>query len=153
MSTIDTVVSTSSAAPGGTVLLFSITALAALGLMLVSKKREQQSHRHHLTTKFEKQNLLERRHAAKSQSVSHSHDPLIVMKGEGAFLIDEQGRRYLDSRNNVASIGHQHPIWVKAVCDQVALTNTNSRYLHPLRVELVERILQTLPSQLEVFVL
>ena len=122
-------------------LVFVTFTMAAVTLLVTRRRRS--------SSKIDKQELIEHRHAAKSQSVSHSHDPLVVMRGDGAYLIDERGRRYLDSRNNVASIGHQHPLWVKAVCSQVALTNTNSRYLHPLRVQLVKRLLQTLPSNLE----
>jgi len=70
------------------------------------------------------------------------------MKGDGSYLINDRGQRYLDSRNNVASIGHQHPVWIAAVCRQVAETNTNARYLHPLRNQLAEELRKTLPKTL-----
>ena len=95
-----------------------------------------------------KEELIHGRQSAKCQTLSHSHDPLVVVRGEGSYLIDELGRRFLDSRNNVASIGHQHPTWVEAVCKQLALTNTNARYLHPLRNQLVHELCETLPSSL-----
>jgi len=100
-----------------------------------------------------KDRLTSTRRSAKSQKLSHSHDPLVVVRGDGSYLLDDTGTRYLDSRNNVASIGHQHPRWVKAVCDQVALTNTNARYLHPSRNQLAEELCSTLPEQLSVCVL
>ena len=99
-----------------------------------------------------RQSLLIREWSAKSQKLAHIHDPLVVLQGDGSYLQDEHGRRYLDSRNNVASIGHQHPIWVSAVCSQVALTNTNARYLHPLRQELVSELSKTLPKSLAMLV-
>ena len=48
------------------------------------------------------------------------------------YLFDEEGRQYLDAYNNVAHVGHCHPRVVKAAQDQIALLNTNTRYLHEL---------------------
>jgi ethanolamine-phosphate phospho-lyase len=53
------------------------------------------------------------------------------MQGRGARLWDERGVSYLDTRNNVAHVGHCHPVVVRAVQEQVAQLNTNTRYLHP----------------------
>ncbi len=68
----------------------------------------------------------------------------IIERGNGSYLVDEQGRRYLDSRNNVAHVGHQHPKWIAAVCEQCAITNTNARYLHRARNELLERLTKSM---------
>src|SRR5687768_17185361 len=35
--------------------------------------------------------------------------PLHLVRGEGVFLYDTAGERYLDAYNNVASLGHCHP--------------------------------------------
>ena len=35
--------------------------------------------------------------------------PLHIVRGEGAWLFDPEGRRYLDAYNNVTSLGHCHP--------------------------------------------
>jgi len=97
-----------------------------------------------------KARLLEARnaHALPSQKLAHMPVPLCIVQGDGNYLVDEAGVRYLDSRNNVASIGHQHPRWLAAVCAQLARTNTNARYLHPLREALVARLLALSPPHL-----
>ena len=55
-----------------------------------------------------------------------------------------------DTRNNVCHVGHQHPKVVKAVQQQVAFLNTNTRYLHPNVACLASRLVQLLPDPLEV---
>ncbi len=69
--------------------------------------------------------------------------PLHIVKGEGAWLIDSDGRRFLDIYNNVTSLGHCHPRVVEAICRQVATLATNTRYLHETILELAERLLAT----------
>lgn len=97
----------------------------------------------------DKANVLEKRrkYSSKTQSVTYN-DPLMIMKGEGAYLYDEKGIKYLDSRNNVGHVGWQHPKWHQAVCNQLALTNTNTRYLHPIMVQLAERLLAMFPEHI-----
>jgi 4-aminobutyrate aminotransferase-like enzyme len=65
------------------------------------------------------------------------------------FLEGADGRRYLDAYNNVPVLGHSHPAVVDAVCSQLAVLNTNSRYLQEATVELAERLLATLPARLD----
>jgi len=100
--------------------------------------------------RLSKDRLLEARnaHALPSQKLAHVPTPLCIVQGDGNYLVDDAGARYLDSRNNVASIGHQHPRWLAAVCAQLARTNTNARYLHPLREALVARLLALSPRHL-----
>ncbi|WP_395408440.1 aspartate aminotransferase family protein [Pseudoduganella sp. UC29_106] len=69
--------------------------------------------------------------------------PLHIVRGEGAWLIDPQGRRYLDVYNNVTSLGHCHPAVSEAICTQVRTLATNTRYLHDTILELAERLLAT----------
>jgi 4-aminobutyrate aminotransferase-like enzyme len=52
--------------------------------------------------------------------------------------------------NNVAHVGHSHPRVVRAVSEQMAVLNTNSRYLHENLVEYIERLTETLPEPLSV---
>eukprot|EP00730_Choanoeca_flexa_P007052 TRINITY_DN12273_c2_g1_i12.p1 TRINITY_DN12273_c2_g1~~TRINITY_DN12273_c2_g1_i12.p1 ORF type:complete len:460 (-),score=82.62 TRINITY_DN12273_c2_g1_i12:1501-2880(-) len=79
-------------------------------------------------------------------SVSYANtNPLIVQCGKGQYLFDADGTRYLDTRNNVAHVGHCHPAVVKAVQAQVEAVCTNSRYLHPNFNLLIKRLLSTLP--------
>ncbi|MFN3986928.1 MAG: aspartate aminotransferase family protein [Rhodocyclaceae bacterium] len=69
--------------------------------------------------------------------------PLHIVRGEGVWLIDPEGRRYLDIYNNVASLGHCHPAVTEAICNQVKILATNTRYLHDTILELAERLLST----------
>ena len=88
------------------------------------------------------------------QRLAHGReDALVVVRGEGAYLVDEAGREYLDARNNVALVGHQHPVWVAAVSRQLALTNTNARYLHPSRAAFADKLRERLPPHLDVLFL
>jgi 4-aminobutyrate aminotransferase-like enzyme len=66
------------------------------------------------------------------------------------FLYDRDGRRYLDAVNNVPHVGHSHPVVVRAGQRQMAVLNTNTRYLHELAVRYAERLWATLPSPLSV---
>jgi 4-aminobutyrate aminotransferase-like enzyme len=98
-----------------------------------------------------KAELLEsrRRDFCPAQSVSYANsDPLLIVEGRGAMLYDERGRGFLDTRNNVAHIGHCHPAVAQAVAAQVSVLNTNTRYLHPTVCELARRLLATFPPPL-----
>ena len=93
---------------------------------------------------------LRKRHYSNCVSISYENsDPLMIMSGYGSRLVDEKGISYLDTRNNVAHVGHQNPQVVKAVQRQVATLNTNSRYLHPNSVLLAQRLTKLLPEGLE----
>ncbi|WP_444460928.1 aminotransferase class III-fold pyridoxal phosphate-dependent enzyme [Rhodobacter capsulatus] len=56
--------------------------------------------------------------------------PLQIVRGEGVWLFDDTGRRYLDCYNNVAHVGHCHPRVVAAIAAQASVLNTHTRYLH-----------------------
>ena len=85
--------------------------------------------------------LLSRRRQALAPAYELFYDePLHIVRGEGVWLFDADGRRYLDCYNNVASVGHCHPRVVKAIATQAALLNTHTRYLHEKVVELGERL-------------
>ena len=68
-------------------------------------------------------------HLGKGMSLQYQ-EPLHMVRGAGAYLIDNHGRRYLDMVNNVAHVGHEHPKVVQAGQLQMGQLNTNSRYLH-----------------------
>jgi 4-aminobutyrate aminotransferase-like enzyme len=67
-------------------------------------------------------------------------EPLHIVRGEGAYLFDAAGRRYVDMYNNVPCVGHAHPRIVEAMAAQQATLNVHSRYLHEGILELAERI-------------
>jgi len=76
--------------------------------------------------------------------------PVHLVKGEGVWLFDAAGKKYLDCYNNVASVGHCHPHVVAALSKQAATLNTHTRYLHEHVVSYAERLTATLPAELSV---
>jgi 4-aminobutyrate aminotransferase-like enzyme len=77
-------------------------------------------------------------------------EPLHIVRGDGAHLIDQDGRRWLDLVNNVAHVGHAHPRVGAAAAAQQARLNTNTRYLHASPVQYARRLAGTLPDPLSV---
>ena len=98
-----------------------------------------------------KSDLLRRRgEVLGSALVPLDYDPPIhVVRGEGVWLFDNEGNRYLDAYNNVPVVGHAHPRVTQAIIDQARTLNTNMRYLHPTVVELAERLIATTPEELD----
>jgi 4-aminobutyrate aminotransferase-like enzyme len=95
--------------------------------------------------------LLTRRRRLLGPSLSLSYrTPLHIVRGEGAYLFDADGRAYLDCVNNVAHVGHAHRRVVEAGAAQMRLLNTNTRYLHEGVVRYAERLTALLPDHLEV---
>jgi 4-aminobutyrate aminotransferase-like enzyme/Ser/Thr protein kinase RdoA (MazF antagonist) len=76
--------------------------------------------------------------------------PLKVVRGFGSRLYDDTGRAYLDLYNNVPLVGHGHPRVVRAAQEQLALLNTNTRYLHDLVLRYARRLTRLLPEPLRV---
>jgi 4-aminobutyrate aminotransferase-like enzyme len=74
--------------------------------------------------------------------------PLHLVRGEGVWLHDSEGRAYLDVYNNVASVGHCHPRVVEALSNQAAILNTHTRYLHETVLLYAERLLAKFPREL-----
>ena len=74
--------------------------------------------------------------------------PLHFVRGEGVWLYDADGRAYLDTYNNVVSLGHCHPDVVEAITRQVATLCTNTRYLHETILELADGLLSTVAGDL-----
>ena len=70
--------------------------------------------------------------------------PVHLVRGEGVWLWDAAGKRYLDCYNNVPHVGHCHPRVVEAICRQAGLLNTHTRYLHDLVLDYIERLTATL---------
>jgi 4-aminobutyrate aminotransferase-like enzyme/Ser/Thr protein kinase RdoA (MazF antagonist) len=82
-------------------------------------------------------------------SISYQR-PLKIVRGWKQFLYDDTGRAYLDVYNNVPLVGHSHPRVVKAAQEQLALLNTNTRYLHDNVNRYAERLTRLLPEPLRV---
>ena len=95
------------------------------------------------------QKLIDYRNSHLGKGMSLSYDePIQMVRGMGAYLIDQFGRKYLDTVNNVAHVGHEHPAVVKAGQGQMALINTNTRYLHNNINLCAKELLETLPPEL-----
>ncbi|HEY6805721.1 MAG TPA: aminotransferase class III-fold pyridoxal phosphate-dependent enzyme [Pyrinomonadaceae bacterium] len=90
-----------------------------------------------------------RRLLGRNLSVAY-RNPLKIVRGSMQYLYAEDGRRYLDAYNNVAHVGHCHPRVVEAGQQQMALLNTNTRYLSDLINEYAARLTATLPAGLDV---
>jgi 4-aminobutyrate aminotransferase-like enzyme len=75
-------------------------------------------------------------------------NPFHPVRGEGVYLFDKQGQRYLDAYNNVASVGHCHPHVVNAIANQMGVLNTHTRYLHDDVLDYAERLLARLPDSI-----
>jgi 4-aminobutyrate aminotransferase-like enzyme/Ser/Thr protein kinase RdoA (MazF antagonist) len=90
-----------------------------------------------------------KQHLGKSLSLQYK-TPIKMVRGAGQYLMDQYGRKYLDTVNNVAHVGHENYKVVKAGQDQMALINTNSRYLHENINELAKELIETLPPELNV---
>ena len=85
----------------------------------------------------------------KNLSISY-RPPLKIVRGWMQYLYDDTGRAFLDVYNNVPLVGHSHPRVVRAVQEQVALLNTNTRYLHDNVNRYAERLTRLLPEPLRV---
>ena len=83
----------------------------------------------------------------KNLSVSYQR-PLKIVRGWMQYLYDDAGRAYLDVYNNVPLVGHSHPRVVEAAQAQLALLNTNTRYLHDKVNRYAERLTRLLPEPL-----
>ncbi|MET0828804.1 MAG: phosphotransferase, partial [Microbacterium sp.] len=91
--------------------------------------------------------LLARRESAFADVQEHYYaEPPVMVRGWREHLIDSDGRVYLDTLNNVTSIGHAHPRLVDAVAEQWRLLNTNSRFHYPAVVEFSERLAALAPD-------
>ncbi len=88
-------------------------------------------------------------HLGKNLSISY-RDPLKIVRGWRQYLYEDTGRAFLDVYNNVPLVGHSHPRVARAVAEQIALLNTNTRYLHDNITRYAERLLKKFPAPLSV---
>jgi acetylornithine/N-succinyldiaminopimelate aminotransferase len=74
---------------------------------------------------------------------TYARQPVAFLRGEGAWLYDERGDKYLDALAGVAvnGLGHAHPKLAHALCEQAArLIHTSNIYRIPLQEQLAERL-------------
>jgi 4-aminobutyrate aminotransferase-like enzyme len=85
--------------------------------------------------------LVERRNRFLGSGAALFYDePLHIVRGEGVWLHDPQGRRYMDMYNNVPCVGHANPRVVAAMQEQAGTLNVHSRYLHEGIVDFAQRL-------------
>ena len=82
----------------------------------------------------------------------YAPEPIPIVKGEGAWIIDDKGNRYLDAISSwwVTIHGHSHPYIAERIYQQALQLEQVifAGFTHEPAVELAERILQILPGNL-----
>jgi adenosylmethionine---8-amino-7-oxononanoate aminotransferase len=76
--------------------------------------------------------------------------PLPIVRGEGVYLIDESGNRYIDAISNwwVTIHGHAHPYLAQKIYEQACMLEQVifAGFTHEPAVRLAERLLKVLPA-------
>ena len=94
--------------------------------------------------------LIERRFNVMGRNAPLFYDrPVHLVRGEGVWVYDADGRRFLDAYNNVPHVGHCHPRVVEAIAQQAATLNLHTRYLHETVVDYAERLTSTFAEPLD----
>lgn len=93
--------------------------------------------------------FLERRfeHISTSLSIHYDH-PVKMEKAALQYMYDDRGNTFLDCVNNICHVGHCHPKVVEAGQKQMALLNTNTRYLYDSLNDYAEKLCATFPEPL-----
>ena len=76
---------------------------------------------------------------------TYNRAPLTFVSGEGSWLTEADGRRFLDLGAGIAvnALGHAHPALVKALGDQATrLWHTSNLYRIPQQQELADRLVE-----------
>ena len=71
----------------------------------------------------------------------------VLMSGAGCYVVDDQGRRYLDLLGGLAvnALGHAHPAVVETIARQSAtLGHVSNFFATPPQIALAERLLEIL---------
>ncbi len=85
---------------------------------------------------------------------NYSRLPVRFVRGEGVYLFDERGRRYLDFVSGIAvcSLGHSHPKLVEAICSQARnLIHVSNLFENPWQEELARRLVEEFWAEGRVF--
>ena len=94
--------------------------------------------------------LMARRESVLGSNVPTFYEvPLHLVRGQGVWVWDDKGQKYLDCYNNVPHVGHCHPHVVAAISEQAAILNIHTRYLHDGIIEFAERLTAKFQSQLD----
>ncbi len=74
---------------------------------------------------------------------TYARQPVAFAHGEGSWLVDTEGKRYLDALSGIAvnTLGHNHPELVRAISQQASqLLHTSNLYRIPLQEELADKL-------------
>src|SRR5690349_9342123 len=92
------------------------------------------------------------------QEVENEHQPplyakreIALVRGEGAYLFDSAGKRYLDAMSNygVAILGHADAEYAAALADQLrTLATGHQSFYNDVRAELLDEIATIAPAGL-----
>src|SRR5918912_3094786 len=83
---------------------------------------------------------------------TYYQEPLALVRGEGQYVWDDEGRRYLDCFGGVltVSIGPAHPQVNAAIIEQVkTISHTSTLYANKPQGELAEKLYQITPGRLK----
>jgi adenosylmethionine-8-amino-7-oxononanoate aminotransferase len=96
---------------------------------------------------------FDRRHVWHAFTQMQEYEPLLIERGEGAWLVDTDGNRYLDGSASMwCNVhGHRHPRLDAAIAGQLAKVahTTNLGLSNPTTVEFARRLLDVAPDGLE----
>ena len=88
------------------------------------------------------QELIDRRNRLLGKGAALFYrTPVHIVRGDGIYLYDSDGKQYIDMYNNVPCVGHANPHVVEAMALQAGTLNVHSRYLHEGILDYAERIL------------
>lgn len=90
-----------------------------------------------------------RAHSFATVQEHYYRNPPRIERGWREHMVGTDARSFLDMVNNVALLGHGHPVLADAVARQWRRLNTNSRFNYGVVVELSERLAATLPDPLD----
>ncbi len=82
---------------------------------------------------------------ARDLMASYAPPLRLLVRGEGCWVVDDEGRRYLDFLGGIAvnALGHAHPVVVAAASRQAALmVHVSNFFATPAQLELAERLLR-----------
>ena len=84
-------------------------------------------------------------------AATYYEHPLVIDHGEGMYVWDDQGNRYLDCFGGVltVSVGHANPSVNRAIHEQVdKVSHTSTLYINKPLTELAAKVAQIAPGPL-----
>ena len=95
----------------------------------------------------DKLKVLRKKYLPSNLKLSYN-SPIYVVRGFNQYLYSNKGKKYLDTVNNIAHVGHQNLKVVRAAKEQIGVLNTNTRYLHDEIIALSKNLVSKFPEKL-----